>query len=74
MKEQYQLVIDTGTLEHCFNVGQAFMNVAVSVSIGGVILQAAPLNRFNHGFWSFSPTADHDFFKTTVLIYCIAWA
>src|SRR5690606_26431799 len=31
---QYDLVIDGGTLEHCFNVGQAFLTVAETVKVG----------------------------------------
>lgn len=48
--EIYDLVIDTGTLEHCFNVGQAMKNVASMVKKGGFIFQNTPLNWFNHGF------------------------
>ncbi len=76
MVSRYDLAIDTGTLEHCFNVGQAFKNVAEMMAVGGVILQAAPLNRYNHGFWNFSPTAYHDFYSENgfELLYLKGWA
>lgn len=61
---QYDCVIDTGTLEHCFNVGTAFINVCkLAKSDGGIILTAAPLNKMNHGFWNFSPCLYADFIE-----------
>ena len=59
--EAYDLIIDTGTLEHCFNVGQAFINMCSALRDNGVAIHAAPLNRYNHGFWSFNPTLYYDF-------------
>src|SRR6185437_5105535 len=55
--------VDTGTCEHCFNVGRAFANACVATCAGGLIVHAAPLNRVNHGFWGFSPTVYPDFFE-----------
>jgi hypothetical protein len=76
MTAQYDFVIDTGTLEHCFNVGQAFKNVAQAVAVKGVIVQASPLNRYNHGFWNFSPTAYHDYYHDNgfEILYLKGWA
>ena len=62
LARRFDLVIDTGTLEHCFNVGQAFRNACEALAQGGVLVHAAPLNRPNHGFWNFSPTVYPDFF------------
>lgn len=59
---QFDLVIDPGTLEHCFNIGQALMNAAESVKAGGHIFHISPLNMPNHGFYSISPTLYHDFY------------
>ena len=59
---KYDIVIDTGTCEHCFNVGQAFVNCCDSVCAGGYFIHAAPLTKSNHGFWNFSPTVYPDFF------------
>jgi hypothetical protein len=61
---QYDLVIDTGTLEHCFNVGTAFINMCkLANPINGLILTAAPMNKMNHGFWNFSPCLYADFIE-----------
>lgn len=52
---QYDLVVDPGTAEHCFNVGTALINMANRVREGGYIYHANPLCHWNHGFWNFSP-------------------
>jgi SAM-dependent methyltransferase len=59
----FDLVVDTGTCEHCFNVGQAFANACEALDTGGMLVHAAPLTRINHGFWNFSPTVYPDFFE-----------
>lgn len=60
---KYDLLIDCGTLEHCFNVGNAFKSMCDMVSKGGLIVTSAPLNSINHGFWNFSPTVYVDGFS-----------
>src|SRR5262249_30198213 len=52
----------TGTCEHCFNVAQAAKNLANMTAVGGYIIQAVPLNVYNHGFYNMSPTWIHDFY------------
>lgn len=59
---EYDLVIDPGTTEHCFNVGQALMNAANAVKPGGHIFHCGPLSMVNHGFYNFCPTLFHDFY------------
>jgi hypothetical protein len=59
---RYDLVLDTGTCEHCFHIGQAAMNLAGLVQKGGYIIQALPLSSFNHGFYNVNPTWFHDFY------------
>lgn len=58
----FDLVIDAGTTEHCFNVGQALMNAACAVKAGGVIFHGSPMTMVNHGFYNFNPTLFHDFY------------
>lgn len=59
---QYDLVIDGGTIEHCFHIGQALLNSAGAVKPGGRILQGNPMNMMNHGFYNLSPTFLYDFY------------
>lgn len=59
----YDVVIDAGTVEHCFNIGQAIMNAAGAVAAGGCILHSPPLSMPNHGFYNLNPTLLHDFYS-----------
>lgn len=63
IKEQYDFVLDVGTMEHCFNVGQAMMNMAAMLKVGGVIFHENPMVMLNHGFWSMNPTLYADFYE-----------
>lgn len=60
---EYDLVVDPGTSEHCFNVAQALLNLAGAVKEGGVISQALPMSMFNHGYWNVNPVALLDFYE-----------
>ncbi len=52
---KYDTIIDFGTTEHIFNVGQAFKNIHKTLNVGGRILHSNPANSFNgHGFHQFS--------------------
>lgn len=59
----YDIVLDVGTTEHCFNVAQAIMNMAGFVRIGGYILHENPFNWGNHGFYNLNPTFFVDFYE-----------
>lgn len=60
---EWDLVIDPGTSEHCFNIPQAIVNLASAVKVGGVISQALPMAMFNHGYWNVNPVALLDFYE-----------
>lgn len=60
---KFDLVIDPGTLEHCFNIGQAILNAANAVKVGGRLFHLSPLNMANHGFFNICPTMYHDFYS-----------
>lgn len=63
LRGQFDLLIDSGTLEHCFNVGQAMANVALALRVGGIVHHGNPLLMLNHGFFNFSPAFYHDFYR-----------
>jgi hypothetical protein len=63
LHRRYALVIDPGTLEHCFDIAQAAKNIAEMVAAGGCVFHGNPLNMFNHGFYNLSPTWYHDFYS-----------
>lgn len=59
---KYDFVVDVGTLEHCFNIGQAALNMASMLNAGGVIFHENPFNWGNHGFYGLNPTWYADFY------------
>ncbi len=61
---EYDLVIDPGTSEHCFNIAQAALNLAGCVKEGGVMSQALPMAMFNHGYYNVNPVWFLDFYES----------
>jgi hypothetical protein len=43
----FDVVIDPGTIEHCFNIARAVANAAICVRQGGFIVHYNPMNMFN---------------------------
>lgn len=62
LHRRFALVIDPGTLEHCFNIAQAAKNLAEMVAPGGCVFHGNPMNLYNHGFYNLNPTWYHDFY------------
>lgn len=60
---EFDLVIDAGTTEHCFNVGQAIVTASKAVKVGGRILHTNPVSMGNHAFYNFCPTLMFDFYR-----------
>ena len=58
----YNVVLDVGTAEHCFNIGTALENMASFVKEGGWIIHENPANWGNHGFYNLNPTLFYDFY------------
>lgn len=53
---RFTTLIDGGTLEHIFDVPQAFRNVAALLRVGGHFVSVNGTNNFmGHGFYQFSP-------------------
>ncbi len=56
MQEQFDAVIDSGTLEHVFNFPVAIASCMRMVKTGGALFLFTPANNyFGHGFYQFSP-------------------
>lgn len=56
LRQRYDVVLDGGTLEHVFDVRQAYQNCMEMVKVGGHYLGISPSNNFmGHGFYQFSP-------------------
>ncbi len=56
----YDILIDGGTAEHCFNIGKVFENYFHMLKPGGILLQYVPFISPNHGFYSINPTLIYD--------------
>lgn len=59
----YDMVLDVGTMEHCFNIAQAAFNMAGMLKHGGIIIHDNPFNMGNHGFYGMNPTWYSDFYS-----------
>lgn len=54
--DQFDTVIDGGTLEHVYHLPNALENVARLIRVGGRFLGISPANNWlGHGFYQFSP-------------------
>lgn len=59
----FNLIVDSGTLEHIFDVRAVMENTVKMTKVGGYVLQFIPAQNFlNHGFYQFSPTFFYDFY------------
>jgi SAM-dependent methyltransferase len=76
LHSRFTTVIDGGTLEHIFDVPQAFRNVAALLRVGGHFISVNGTNNFmGHGFYQFSPelffrvlSADNGFELDTLVL------
>jgi hypothetical protein len=62
---RFDTIVDSGTLEHVFDVPQALENINLMLKKGGTLILSAPTsNAVNHGFYSLSPTLFFDYYST----------
>jgi hypothetical protein len=61
---KYDLVYDSGTIEHIFDVAAALRTISRLTRLGGAVVHATPANGFlDHGFWQFSPDVFRAFYR-----------
>lgn len=54
--QQFELVTNLGTAEHCFNQQMVFKNLHDLCRAGGLVIHAVPAQgNVNHGFYSYHP-------------------
>lgn len=59
----FNLIVDSGTLEHIFDIRSVMENIVRMTKVGGYVWLLHPSQNFlNHGFYQLSPTFYHDFF------------
>lgn len=53
---RYDLIYDSGTIEHVFDITTALRSIDRLLKPGGAVVHATPANGFlDHGFWQVSP-------------------
>lgn len=64
LANRFSVVHDGGTIEHVFNIPQAFKNCMEMVRVGGHFIQVNVANNYmGHGFWQFCPELIHRIFS-----------
>jgi hypothetical protein len=60
---RFDVIIDSGCLEHIFNIPQVLMNFYRLAADNGVVIHLVPSNNLvDHGFYMFSPTLFQDYY------------
>lgn len=60
----FDLIIDSGTIEHIFDMRQALINISLMLKPGGRIIHMTPTNNYvQHGFYQISPTLYFDYYN-----------
>jgi SAM-dependent methyltransferase len=65
---RFDVVLDSGTIEHVFHIPNALKNVLALAKEGGRVIFLSPSsNHVDHGFYMFSPTLFMDYLVTNGL-------
>ena len=57
LKRQFSVVMNLGTVEHVFNIAQAFKTIHDHTMSDGLMIHGLPFSGWvDHGFYSFNPT------------------
>jgi hypothetical protein len=60
----YDLIYDSGTIEHIFDAPTALRTLSDLIKVGGAIVHATPANGFmDHGLWQVSPDLFRTFYR-----------
>lgn len=60
---RFDVVLDSGTLEHVFHVPNALAHLCRLLKPGGRVIHLTPASNYlDHGFWMFSPTVFQDYY------------
>jgi hypothetical protein len=61
---KFNFILDSGTLEHIFDIKQVLSNIVKMTKLNGYVLHIIPTHNFvNHGFYQCCPTLFYDFYK-----------
>jgi SAM-dependent methyltransferase len=63
LQNQYDMVFDGGTTEHCFDTRQVLSNAIRLLKVGGRVVHLCPISGgINHGYFLLSPILFFDFY------------
>lgn len=62
LKNEFDLVIDGGTIEHIFDIRMAMKNIVSLLRLGGKVIHFSPADLINHGFYNLSPCFFFDYY------------
>jgi len=64
LHNKYDIIIDSGTIEHIFHLPNVLQNIHSMLKTGGRVIHCSPTtNHVDHGFYMFSPTLFHDYYS-----------
>ena len=62
--ERFDIILDSGTIEHVFHIPNVLNNLFKMLKIDGRIIHMSPSsNNIDHGFYMFSPTLFSDYYE-----------
>jgi SAM-dependent methyltransferase len=64
LHNKFDVIADFGTTEHIFNLPQVLKNLHDMLKVGGRVIHMLPSSNWvDHGFYMFSPTLFHDYYR-----------
>lgn len=64
LHSKFDLIVDGGSLEHCFNLPNALNSLNLMLRNNGIIFHTNPANKMlDHGFFQISPTLYSDYYQ-----------
>lgn len=75
LRRRFDCVMNLGTAEHVFNIGQVFKTIHAHTLPGGIMIHGLPFTGWvDHGFYNFNPTfywdiAQANQYKIVVMFY-----
>jgi SAM-dependent methyltransferase len=64
LRGRFDVVFDSGSVEHVFSTKDAFFNLARLCRAGGIVVQFEPVDMINHGFVNFNSYIFQDFYES----------
>ncbi|MFH1062545.1 MAG: hypothetical protein V1747_06630 [Candidatus Omnitrophota bacterium] len=62
-RDKFNFILDSGTLEHIFDIKGVLSNIVKMTNLNGYVLHLIPTHNFvNHGFYQCCPTLFYDFY------------